>query len=112
VNVGPVTFGVAVGGFSGLGSALTDPVAVGIIVGLVVGKPLGITTATWLVTRFTRAKIDAGFAWIDVFGLAVLAGIGFTVSLLIGELAFGIGSERDDIPDVYQQPSTAGPGAV
>lgn len=40
--------------------------------------------------------MDAGFAWIDVFGLAVLAGIGFTVSLLIGELAFGIGSERDD----------------
>ena len=88
--------GVAVGGFSGLGSALTDPVAVGIIVGLVVGKPIGITAATWLVTRFTRAKMDAGFAWIDVFGLAVLAGIGFTVSLLIGELAFGIGSERDD----------------
>jgi NhaA family Na+:H+ antiporter len=88
--------GVAVGGLTGLGSALTDPVAIGIIVGLVVGKPLGITAATWLVTRFTRAKMDAGFAWIDVFGLAVLAGIGFTVSLLIGELAFGIGSERDD----------------
>ena len=88
--------GVAVGGFSGLGSALTDPVAVGIIVGLVVGKPIGITAATWLVTRFTRARMDSGFAWIDVFGLAVLAGIGFTVSLLIGELAFGIGSDRDD----------------
>jgi NhaA family Na+:H+ antiporter len=88
--------GVAVGGLTGLGSALTDPVAIGIIVGLVVGKPIGITAATWMVTRFTRAKMDAGFAWIDVFGLAVLAGIGFTVSLLIGELAFGIGSERDD----------------
>ncbi|AGZ41140.1 putative sodium/proton antiporter [Actinoplanes friuliensis DSM 7358] len=88
--------GVAVGGLSGLGSALTDPVAVGIMVGLVVGKPIGITAATWLTTRFTRAKMDTGFAWIDVFGLAVLAGIGFTVSLLIGELAFGIGSDRDD----------------
>jgi NhaA family Na+:H+ antiporter len=88
--------GVAIGGFSGLASALTDPVAVGIVVGLVVGKPIGITGATWLVTRFTRARLDAGFAWIDVFGLAVLAGIGFTVSLLIGELAFGIGSDRDD----------------
>ena len=43
-----------------------------------------------------RASIDAGLAWIDVVGLAVLAGIGFTVSLLIGELAFGIGSDRDD----------------
>lgn len=88
--------GVAVGGVDGLGSALTDPVAVGIVVGLIVGKPLGITAATWLVTRFTRAKMDAGFAWIDVLGLAVLAGIGFTVSLLIGELAFGAGSDRDD----------------
>jgi NhaA family Na+:H+ antiporter len=88
--------GVAVGGVDGLGSALTDPVAVGIVVGLIVGKPVGITAATWLVTRFTRAKMDAGFAWIDVIGLSVLAGIGFTVSLLIGELAFGAGSDRDD----------------
>ncbi|GAA4955462.1 Na+/H+ antiporter NhaA [Actinoplanes utahensis] len=88
--------GVAVGGLDGLGSALTDPVAIGILVGLIVGKPIGITAATWLVTRFTRAKMNTGFAWIDVFGLAVLAGIGFTVSLLIGELAFGIGSDRDD----------------
>jgi NhaA family Na+:H+ antiporter len=65
-------------------------------VGLVVGKPIGIVVATWLVARFTRASIDAGLAWIDVVGLALLGGIGFTVSLLIGELAFGIGSERDD----------------
>jgi NhaA family Na+:H+ antiporter len=88
--------GVVVGGLAGLGSAFTDPVAIGIIAGLVLGKPIGITAATWLVTRFTRAKMDTGFAWIDVAGLAVLAGIGFTVSLLIGELAFGIGSDRDD----------------
>ncbi len=87
--------GVAIGGLRGLADALTDPVAVGIVVGLVVGKPLGITGATWLVTRFTRARLDSSFAWIDVVGLSVLAGIGFTVSLLIGELAFGIGSERD-----------------
>ncbi|MBM0230844.1 Na+/H+ antiporter NhaA [Micromonospora sp. STR1_7] len=88
--------GVTVGGLSGLGSAFTDPVAIGIVVGLVLGKPIGITAATWLVTRFTRARMDSGFAWIDVVGLAVLAGIGFTVSLLIGELAFGLGSDRDD----------------
>jgi NhaA family Na+:H+ antiporter len=88
--------GVAIGGLSGLGSALTDPVAIGIVAGLVIGKPVGITAATWLVARFTRARIDAGLAWIDVIGLSVLAGIGFTVSLLIGELAFGVGSDRDD----------------
>ena len=87
--------GVAVGGFSGLMSGLTDPVAVGIMAGLVIGKPIGITAATWLVARFTRARIDSGLAWIDVIGLSVLGGLGFTVSLLIGELAFGPGSEED-----------------
>ncbi|WP_444947994.1 Na+/H+ antiporter NhaA [Micromonospora ureilytica] len=87
--------GVAVGGLDGLARAVSDPIAVGIMLGLVVGKPIGILLATWLVARFTRARLDAGLAWIDVAGLAVLAGIGFTVSLLIGELAFGIGSDAD-----------------
>jgi Na+:H+ antiporter, NhaA family len=88
--------GVAVGGTSGLSSALRDPVAIGILVGLVVGKPLGILAATWLVAQFTRAELDTDLSWWDVLGLAMLAGVGFTVSLLIGELAFGAGSERDD----------------
>ena len=88
--------GVAVGGASGLGNALLDPVAVGILVGLVVGKPLGVLAATWLVARFTRAELDADLSWWDVLGLAMLAGVGFTVSLLIGELAFGAGSDKDD----------------
>lgn len=88
--------GVRIGGFGGLATSLTDPVAVGIVVGLVIGKPIGIMAATWLVARFTQADLDEGLAWIDVLGLSILAGIGFTVSLLIGELAFGIGSDRDD----------------
>ncbi|MFI5955306.1 Na+/H+ antiporter NhaA [Cryptosporangium sp. NPDC051539] len=88
--------GVTVGGLDGLATALTDPVAVGIVVGLVVGKTVGITLTTYMVSRFTRASLDEGLAWIDVVGLAVLAGIGFTVSLLIGELAFGVGSESDE----------------
>ncbi|MEV4823298.1 Na+/H+ antiporter NhaA [Micromonospora sp. NPDC049274] len=87
--------GVAVGGLDGLAQAARDPIAVGITLGLVVGKPIGILLATWLVARFTRARLDSELAWIDVVGLAVLAGIGFTVSLLIGELAFGIGSDAD-----------------
>jgi NhaA family Na+:H+ antiporter len=49
-----------------------------------------------LVARFTHAELDADLAWADVLGLALLAGIGFTVSLLIGELAFGAGTERDE----------------
>ena len=88
--------GVTVGGFSGLVSSLQDPVALGIVTGLVVGKTVGIVGATWLFSTFTKADLDDDLAWIDVVGLAMLAGIGFTVSLLIGELAFGQGSERDE----------------
>ncbi|MEQ4300033.1 Na+/H+ antiporter NhaA [Plantactinospora sp. B6F1] len=88
--------GVSVVGAGGLGAALADSVAVGVVVGLVVGKAVGVLGATWLVQRFTRARLAEGLGWWDVFGLALLAGIGFTVSLLIGELAFGPGSERDD----------------
>ncbi|MEO3804982.1 Na+/H+ antiporter NhaA [Nonomuraea sp. B1E8] len=88
--------GVHLGGLNGAVTALSDPVAIGIIVGLVVGKPIGIMVATWLVARFTRAQLDEGLSWVDVLGLSILAGIGFTVSLLIGELAFGAGSERGD----------------
>lgn len=88
--------GVTIGGFSGLGSALADRVSIGVAVGLVAGKAIGVFSATYLVARFTRATLDSDLAWIDVFGLAILAGIGFTVSLLIGELAFGAGSSRQD----------------
>jgi Na+:H+ antiporter, NhaA family len=88
--------GVTVGGLTGLRTSLTDSVALGIVVALVAGKTIGITAATWLVSRFTRAELDEDLGWPDVLGLALLGGIGFTVSLLIGELAFGAGSERDE----------------
>ncbi|WP_211881994.1 Na+/H+ antiporter NhaA [Pseudarthrobacter albicanus] len=88
--------GVAVGGWTGLGSALADPVAVGIILALVLGKPAGILGTTWLLTKATRARLDASFKWIDIFGVSILAGIGFTVSLLVAELSFGQGSVHDD----------------
>jgi Na+:H+ antiporter, NhaA family len=88
--------GVTIGGLSGLLESLSDPVAIGIVVGLVAGKTIGITLATWLVSRFTRAQLDESLGWPDVIGLAMLAGIGFTVSLLIGALAYGEGSVRDE----------------
>ncbi|MGV8910486.1 MAG: Na+/H+ antiporter NhaA [Propionicimonas sp.] len=88
--------GVAIGGWSGLTASLTDTVALGIITGLVAGKTIGIFGATYFVARFTKARLDDELRWVDVFGLAVLAGVGFTVSLLIGDLAFGAGSERDE----------------
>ncbi|MER7502714.1 Na+/H+ antiporter NhaA [Nonomuraea pusilla] len=87
--------GVPLGGLDGLAAALRDPVTVGVLAGLILGKPLGVLGAAWLVARFTRAHLDEGLTWTDVAALAVLAGIGFTVSLLIGELAFGAGSARD-----------------
>ncbi|WP_083966689.1 Na+/H+ antiporter NhaA [Demequina globuliformis] len=68
--------------------AVSDPVAQGVVAGLVLGKPLGILAATFLVATFTKAKLDRGLSWWDVLGMGSLAGIGFTVSLLIGELAF------------------------
>lgn len=88
--------GVALGGFDGFRSALSDPVAVGIVAALVVGKTIGVFGTTFLITKTTRAKLDDGLAWIDVAGLALLAGVGFTVSLLIAELSFGAGSAHDD----------------
>lgn len=88
--------GVAVGGWDGLASALADPVAVGIILALVLGKPLGILGTTWILTKATRARLDDSLKWIDIFGVSVLAGIGFTVSLLVSELSFGQGNVHDD----------------
>ncbi|MEU1122423.1 Na+/H+ antiporter NhaA [Streptomyces sp. NPDC005899] len=66
----------------------TRPETLGVVLGLVVGKAVGVFGGTWLVTRFTKARLNEDLAWADVFALAALAGIGFTVSLLIGELAF------------------------
>jgi NhaA family Na+:H+ antiporter len=87
--------GVTVGGWSGLVDSLSEPVALGIITGLMVGKTVGIAGSSWLLAKFTHAELDDELAWVDVIGMAMLAGIGFTVSLLIGELAFGVDSVSD-----------------
>ncbi|MCW2524369.1 MAG: Na+/H+ antiporter NhaA type [Frankiales bacterium] len=88
--------GVVIGGWSGLGEALSDPIAVGVIAGLVLGKAVGIFGTSWLVARFSRARLDADIGWGELLGLSLLGGIGFTVSLLVGQLAYGEGSTRDD----------------
>jgi NhaA family Na+:H+ antiporter len=87
--------GVTIGP-GGLSATFADPAALGVVVGLVVGKCLGVFGGTYLFARFTKASLDEDLAWSDVLGLSLLAGVGFTVSLLIGELAFGMGSARDD----------------
>lgn len=80
--------GVEVDGIQGLAESLTNPIALGIVAGLVVGKPIGIVGTAWLTARFTHARLDDELTWLDVLGVALLGGIGFTVSLLIGDLAF------------------------
>lgn len=71
---------------SGLREAVHSPITLGIVVGLVVGKPVGIIAATWLAWRF--AKLPLTVPWSSLFGAATVAGIGFTVSLLIADISF------------------------
>lgn len=80
----------------GLGQSLSDTAAWGIVLGLVAGKFVGVLGGTWAVARFTHAELDDDLAWWDIAGLSLLAGMGFTVSLLVAELAFGAGSPHDD----------------
>ena len=79
--------GVSLSG-GALGDVFGKPETLGVVLGLVLGKALGVFGGTWLTVRFTRASLSDELTWSDVFALATLAGIGFTVSLLIGELAF------------------------
>ncbi|MGW9403622.1 Na+/H+ antiporter NhaA [Arthrobacter sp. NPDC055585] len=85
--------GVTVGGFSGLLDSLGSSIALGIIGGLVLGKAIGITAGTFLVTRLRGIVIDKSLAWIDIIGMSFIAGIGFTVSLLVGELSYDAASD-------------------
>ncbi len=88
--------GVPIAGWAGFTEALRDPITMGIVLGLFAGKTLGVLGATWLSSTFTHARLDDDLSWWDVLGLSMLGGVGFTVSLLIGELALGPGSEADE----------------
>lgn len=79
--------GVFVQGIS-IADVASSPVALGIILGLVIGKPLGVVGVAWLMSRFTKATLPKELSWWDVGTIGLLAGVGFTVSLLINELAF------------------------
>ncbi|MFF0338390.1 Na+/H+ antiporter NhaA [Kribbella sp. NPDC004875] len=71
-----------------LGHAFTSPITLGILVGYVVGKPLAVTTVSWLLERLSGGRIRPGVGWAAVVGSGTIAGIGFTVSLLIATIAF------------------------
>lgn len=75
--------------FAGLGlGALIAPVPLGIIVGLVAGKTIGVYLSSWAAIRLGIAELPAGVRWVELLGAAMLCGIGFTMSLFIGTLAF------------------------
>jgi NhaA family Na+:H+ antiporter len=87
--------GVTLASFN-LDQFLASPMALGVICGLVLGKPVGVFLGAYLTARFTRAELSKGVSWWDILGIGSLAGVGFTVSLLITELAF------KDAPDNAQ----------
>jgi Na+:H+ antiporter, NhaA family len=95
----PISAGVAVPAFAFFAAGVpisvaafrasaTDPVAIGIVVGLVVGKIIGIFGGSLITARFTRAELADDLSWREVFDVSVLGGVGFTVALLVAELAF------------------------
>jgi len=71
-----------------LGRAYTAPITLGILVGYVVGKPVAVTAVSWLLDRFSRGRFRPTVGWAAVVGSGTIAGIGFTVSLLIATIAF------------------------
>jgi Na+/H+ antiporter NhaA len=78
-----------------LSTAYTSPVTLGIIFGYVLGKPVGIVGASWLTARLSRGRLRVPVGWASVGAAGTLAGIGFTVSILIADLAFH-GAELDE----------------
>jgi Na+/H+ antiporter NhaA len=78
-----------------LSQAFTSPLTLGILFGYVVGKPVGIFGLTWLVTRLTRGRLRPPVGWVAVAGGGTIAGIGFTIALLVAALAFD-GSELEE----------------
>jgi Na+:H+ antiporter, NhaA family len=90
-----LSVGIAISA-SSLADAASDPASLGVVVGRLVGKTIGIFGGAYLLTRMTAARLNPDLVWADVFGVAVLAGIGFAVPLLVSDVAFGPGSPRDD----------------
>jgi NhaA family Na+:H+ antiporter len=81
---------------SRLQAALTAPVAVGVFVGLVLGKPFGVLAGSFLTVRSGLGRLAGDVGWGDLSGMGMTAGIGFTVALFIAELAFVAGPRLDE----------------
>lgn len=84
-------FALTNAGFSLTGlsmTALTNVVVLGIVMGLFIGKQLGVLGFSWLCIRSGLAKLPAGTTWLQLYGVTLLCGIGFTMSLFLGTLSF------------------------
>jgi len=103
----PISAGIAVPVFALLSAGVTvsatsllqfvmQPLAVGVIAGLIVGKTVGVLGGAYLTARFTRAELAADLRWSEIFSVALLSGVGFTVALLISDLAFADQPELQD----------------
>jgi Na+/H+ antiporter NhaA len=87
--------GVSLSG-EGIRGAATSPITWGVVLGLVVGKPVGITGAAWSVTRFVPGASAPGLDFPRIAGIGALSGMGFTISLLVADLAFDDLRPKDD----------------
>ncbi len=84
-----------------LGGLIREPLAIGIVAGLVLGKTIGVFGGAYLTARLTKAELGAGLRWREVFAVSALAGVGFTVALLMSDLAFA------DQPELQEQAKVA-----
>jgi NhaA family Na+:H+ antiporter len=73
---------------AGFVNSLAQPVTLGVVLGLVIGKQLGVTAFAWIAVRAGWAQLPAGVSWALIYGVSWLAGVGFTMSLFIASLAF------------------------
>lgn len=107
-HVRPLSAGLAVPAFALLSAGLTisagvlkdvftGRLGVGVLAGLIVGKAVGVFGGAYLTARYTRGRLSPELTWADIFAVAVLSGVGFTVSLLISDLAFGAYSVDADV---------------
>ncbi len=90
-------FGLANAGVALSGTAIADPLVLAIIAGLFFGKQFGVFGAVWLLVHLKWATLPKGASWTHVYGVALLCGIGFTMSLFIGDLAFGDAAHKDAV---------------
>jgi len=87
--------GIALGG-GAIRDSLSESITIGVILGLVIGKPLGILAFSWLAVRTGKVLLPPGVTWSHMLGVGLLAGVGFTVALFINDLAFDAPAAIDE----------------